>query len=123
LEAAELGHWVLVCPIVFPQFLAKLNDKFEELKEAGQMNSNFRLIVDLQNLNQNEVPDSFLTSQAYIFHLAAQNYDTIMTFNDIWTHILNPKYLNLLTSLEEDAVSRLAKLDSEVTGLGNERFV
>jgi hypothetical protein len=105
--------------------MSKLNEKFELLREQNQVNPNFRMMVDLQNFNQNEIPDSFLSSQALIFHLTERNLDTITTFNDIWSHILNPKHLELLTDLGPNAAQRLKKLDVEGESYGSnvERYV
>jgi hypothetical protein len=52
----------LICPLGFPQYLPKLNEKLDYMRQHGQINSNFRLILDLQNLNPNEIPDSFLAN-------------------------------------------------------------
>ena len=48
-----------------------------------------------------------------MFTLTDKNYDRITTFSDIWTLVLNPKYLELLTDIETGGVVRLKKLDAE----------
>jgi hypothetical protein len=64
------------------------------------VNRNFRLIVDLQNYSQNEVPDSFLFHSAMSFTLTEANFDRITTLGDIWSKILNPTLLERLTDTE-----------------------
>lgn len=47
IEAANVGSWVLVCPINFPQYRQKLFEKLDHMRQAGQINKNFRLYFDL----------------------------------------------------------------------------
>lgn len=74
-EAAREGNWVLMCPIVFPQYMNKVHARLDTLRSAGEIHPEFRFLVDLQNLNVNQVPDSFLSSHSFIFHLSELNYD------------------------------------------------
>jgi len=46
-EAAHLGHWVLVCPIAFPHYFGKLVEKLDHMRSAGQISASFRLMMDL----------------------------------------------------------------------------
>lgn len=32
-EAAIKGHWVLICPLGFPQYLPKLNEKLDHMRK------------------------------------------------------------------------------------------
>ena len=69
------------------------------------------------------MPDSFLASQSYIFHVTSLNYDKITTFNDIWTHILNPRHLELLTDFE-NGNSKLKSLETTANfEPSNDRYI
>lgn len=73
--------------------MSRVQERLQQMRDNNEIHNDFRLIIDLQNLNSNEYPDSFLSSQSIIFNLSEKNYDRITTFNDIWSHILNPKHL------------------------------
>jgi len=47
IEAATEGNWVLLCPVMFPHFFSKLLEKLGHMSSQGQINPNFRLLVDL----------------------------------------------------------------------------
>jgi hypothetical protein len=34
-DAASTGSWVLVCPVNFPNYMQKLSEKLEHMKNAG----------------------------------------------------------------------------------------
>ena len=60
------------------------------------------MLFDLQGLTQNEIPDNFLFEQCITLHLAGNNVDALPSYDDIWTKILDPKYLKVLTDLADD---------------------
>ena len=82
LDAARTGKWVLVCPIVFPQYLPRVVEKLHEV--GMKVHTDFRLIIDTQNMKANQIPDSFLSKNAYRFVMNEQNADPIVGFSDIW---------------------------------------
>jgi len=45
LDAARYGKWVLVCPVVFPQYMSKLCEKLQQ--EQTCVHADFRLILDI----------------------------------------------------------------------------
>lgn len=64
----------------------------------GEINPRFRLIYDFQGLMMNEIPESFLFEKSITFHIGSHNVDEMPTFNDIWAKILEPEYMEVLTS-------------------------
>ena len=102
LECAREGSWVLICPIQFPQYFTKLYEKLQEIIKSGECHKDFRMFFDLQGLTQNEIPDNFLFEQCITLHLDGNNADALPSFDDIWTKILDPKYLKVLTDLADD---------------------
>lgn len=102
LECAREGSWVLICPIQFPQYFTKLYERLQEMRKAGECHKDFRVFFDLQGLTQNEIPDNFLFEQCITLHLDGNNVDALPTFDDIWTKVLDPDYLKVLTDLAED---------------------
>lgn len=71
------------------------------MREKGEINDSFRLIYDLQGLIQNEIPDSFLFEKSVSFYICDRNFDDLPTFSDIWAKILQPEFMNALTSNPE----------------------
>jgi hypothetical protein len=101
LESARNGDWVLVCPIQFPQYTWKLLARLDQIRKNGEINGHFRLIYDFQGLTQSEIPDSFLFEKSVTFHVGPQNLDDMPTFNDIWSKILDPNFMDVLTDTSE----------------------
>lgn len=67
--AALNGNWVFISTIRFPTFWQKMCLLLDAIKIKQKLNPNFRLILDLQNFNQNEIPDSFIFDNSISFHL------------------------------------------------------
>jgi len=59
----------------------------------------FRVFIDLQGYQQNEIPDSFLFDHSISFYLTDLNNEDMEGFNDVWANILNDKILAELTSI------------------------
>ena len=71
------------------------------MRKSDLIHKDFRLIFDLQGLTQSEIPDSFLFDKSISFHIGKQNFDQMPTYNDIWSKILDPVYMNVLTNDSE----------------------
>ena len=80
----------------------KLGERLKELKEAGGCSEDFRIFFDMQGLTQNEIPDNFLFDQCITMHIDENNVDVLPTYDDIWSKILDPRYLEVLTDLNAD---------------------
>ena len=93
-----MGSWVLVSTIRFPQFWKKACDKLGQLRDAGQIDDQFRIIFDLQGYAQNDISDSFLFDHAISFHMTERNTEEFEGFDDIWSTILDER---VLIKLEE----------------------
>ena len=65
--------------------------------DRSQIHDNFRLLIDLQGLTQNEVPDSFIFDKCITFHLNEDNIDEMPSYKDVWSKVLESEYLGILT--------------------------
>jgi hypothetical protein len=101
LEAAISGEWILICPIQFPQYFMKLSQALNNLNPK-QVHDNFRLLIDLQGMTQNEIPDSFIFDMCITFHLDNNNVDDLPGYKDIWSKVLQKEYLEILTDFSAD---------------------
>lgn len=93
-DCARTGTWVLICPIQYPQYSWKLIETLKRMDKNKEIHEEFRLIYDLQGQMQSEIPDSFLFERCITFHLGPQNFDQMPTFDDVWSKVLEPDYMN-----------------------------
>jgi hypothetical protein len=63
------------------------------MKEANEIDDQFRLVFDLQGYAQNDISDAFLFDHALSFHLTEQNTEEFQGYDDIWSTILDERVL------------------------------
>ena len=115
LECARNGHWVLICPVQFPQYFTKLSHSLKKMQD--DISTNFRMIIDFQGFTQNEVPDSIIFDESITFHIDQSNIDAMPSYGDIWTKILEENYLHLLTDQAANKEA-LLKIDEITQNFG-----
>ena len=81
----------------------------EEMKRKNKILNTFRVFIDLQGYQQNEIPDSFIFNHSISFYLTDGNNEDMEGFNDIWANILNDKILAELTNQDRDKEEAVEK--------------
>lgn len=79
------------------------------MRDANEINDQFRLVFDLQGYAQNDISDAFLFDHALCFHLTEQNTEEFQGYDDIWSTILDERVLIKLTDKIEALRTKLVE--------------